>query len=322
MRRFGPWVITIAAVGWLLVQYSPSAIAEEMARGWFWAMVPWIAAGLFITLPMMSLADFVVFRPALGAAGARVSWWDLTRARAGSTILTTLGYAVSTGGYGVWLARRARVGAGTTVGAIFYQLIADTTAVSCMALGAALVGGEYLPGPARTPILVAAGIAVAVLSGLALAGPRALPRKWREKPIFAAWGAIGVVPWAVSLALRIATMLTNMMCTWAAARAFGLDIPLVAMAAGFPVVQFVAALPINVAGLGAVQGAWVAIFAGFASGPRILAFQFLFQAIFMATLVVRGLPFLPGVLRDLEGSDVAEPEPASRAPEAEASSPG
>jgi hypothetical protein len=65
-----------------------------------------------------------------------------------------------------------------------------------------------------------------------------------------------------------------------------------------PVILVVASLPVNVAGFGAVQGAWL-LLAPWAPGERILAFSVLWQAFSAAALVLRGLPFLSGVMRDI-----------------------
>ena len=108
-----------------------------------------------------------------------------------------------------------------------------------------------------------------------------------------AWRAMSPARFAASLALRVATLGVNVGCTIMAARAFGLDIPAGAMAAGLPVIYVVGVLPLNVLGLGVVTAAWVAVFERFASGADILAFQFLYQALSIAMTVARGLPFLP-----------------------------
>ena len=181
IRRLAPWVVTIATIGWLLWRYSPGAIAAEMARGSLGMVIPWAVVASLASVPLMSLADFLVFRRALGAEGARrLSWWHVTRGRAGTTMLTALGYALSTGGYGVWLARRTRVGAARSVSAIVYQMVADVSAVCWLALVAALIGGQYLPVEARVPVVVVAGAFGVGLAALALIGPRAVPRRWRE----------------------------------------------------------------------------------------------------------------------------------------------
>ena len=300
IRRLAPWVVTIATIGWLLWRYSPGAIAAEMARGSLGMVIPWAVVASLASVPLMSLADFLVFRRALGAEGARrLSWWHVTRGRAGTTMLTALGYALSTGGYGVWLARRTRVGAARSVSAIVYQMVADVSAVCWLALVAALIGGQYLPVEARVPVVVVAGAFGVGLAALALIGPRAVPRRWRESRVLSAWTAVDPGTWAISLVFRIATIAMNIAATWQAARVFGLDIPLGAMAACLPVVLLVASLPVNVAGLGAVQGVWVALFHQYAPGAQLLAFQFLYAGLTMAMYVVRGAPFLPGVMKDL-----------------------
>jgi hypothetical protein len=66
-----------------------------------------------------------------------------------------------------------------------------------------------------------------------------------------------------------------------------------------------------------VQATWVALFAAHAPGARILAFQIAYQLLGALALLLRGLPFLPGVMRDLEraGADGADEGRAGRAPQ-------
>jgi hypothetical protein len=151
--------------------------------------------------------------------------------------------------------------------------------------------------PRRDLVVVVCGCGAAGLTLLLVVGARVVPR--RLGAFARAWRAIGPARFAASLALRIATLGVNVGVTIGAARAFGLDIPAGAMAAGLPVIYVVGALPLNVLGLGAVTAAWVAVFDRFAPGAEILAFQLLFQALSIAMTVARGLPFLPSVLRDI-----------------------
>ncbi|HEU5060822.1 MAG TPA: hypothetical protein VFU21_30035 [Kofleriaceae bacterium] len=290
-RRWVPWLVAAAVLALLLVRYRPADIAGAMARGDALAVVPWTALVAVLGLAAMSLADWLVF----SAFAAGLRWFDVVRGRAGTTILMTLHYGASVGGYGVWLARRTGAGAAASSAAIGYQMLSDLAALSWFALATASLFGDALPR--RELVIAVCGAGAAGSTLLLLVGGRLLPR--RLGAFARAWRAIGPARSAASLALRLVTLAINVGGTIAAARAFGLDIPAAALAAGLPVVYVVGALPLNVLGLGAVTAAWVAVFEPFAPGAQILAFQLIWQALSIALTVVRGLPFLPSVLRDI-----------------------
>lgn len=280
----------------LLVRYSPSAIAHAVGDGEAIAVLPWGAMIAVVTLAIMSVADWLAFAPSLGA---RMGLGAVTRGRAATAMLSAIHVGASGVGYGLWLARRSRAGAGVSVGAVFYQMVSDLAAVLWFALGAALLGPALIDPAVRTAVLAVAGAGAPLVTLALAAGARIAPARLRAAA--SAWERVTIARLLVSLALRVASLAVNVAGTWAAARAFGLDLPFWATAVGLPIVYLVAALPVNVAGLGATSATWVALFQPFAAGADILAFHFVHQLVTTAMLVARGLPFLPSVSRDLAG---------------------
>jgi hypothetical protein len=61
----------------------------------------------------------------------------------------------------------------------------------------------------------------------------------------------------------------------------------------------IASLPVNFAGIGAAQAAWLLFFLPFETGPRILAFELAWTVIFGALIILRGLPFLSRALAQI-----------------------
>jgi len=289
-RRWVPWLVAAAVLGLLFLRYPPGEVTAAMARGNWLAIAPWNAAVALVGLAAMALADWLVF-----SAFAELGLWDVVRGRGGTTILMTIHYGASAGGYGVWLARRTGAGAAASSAAIGYQMLSDLCALCWFTLATALAWADALPR--RDLVVAVSGVGAGSLTLLLLVGARLVPRQLGG--IARAWRAVSPARFAASLALRIATLGVNVGGTIAAAHAFGLDIPAGAMAAGLPVIYIVGALPLNVLGLGAVTAAWVAVFDRFAPGAAILAFQFLWQALSIAMTVLRGLPFLSSVLRDI-----------------------
>ncbi len=90
-----------------------------------------------------------------------------------------------------------------------------------------------------------------------------------------------------------------MLATWGATRAFGLEVPLLVMAVHVPIITLVGALPVNVGGFGAVTAVWL-LLTPWAPGEQLLAFQFLWNLMVAAAVVLRGLPFIRGVVREVD----------------------
>lgn len=307
--RLAPWLIALAVTGALLLRYSPGAIAQEIARGDSLATLPWVIAVALVSLAVMVVADWSMFSAALGRA--RLDLVSVLRGRAAAWVLMSLGYGFSGAGYGVWLARRSGAGATRAVSALAQQMLADLSAVFWFALVSLPLAGAIVPERARAPIVLAAALGALGTSAILFFGHAVAPRRFRESRAVSAWRAVGRWRLAASLALRVVALLVNVVGSWAAARAFGLDVPFGAMAAGLPIVYLVGALPFNVAGLGPVSAAWVVVFDRWAPAAELLAFQFVYQMLSTAMVVARGLPFLPSVMRDINVPSPTTNEPAT-----------
>ena len=296
LRRLAPWLLAGVVLAVLFLRHSPEEIAREMARGEALAILPWAALVALLSLGTMALADRLLFAAALGAPRRAL---EVARGRAATSILMTFGHGATVGGYGLWLARVSGAGARATVAAVLFQVLCDLAALCWFALAAAALGAGVIPEPARQTALAVAALGAVGLPALLLWGAPLVPRRIGGDGLAAVWTRVGARRLAGSVMLRIASVAINIGGTFAAARAFGLDIPPAVMAVGLPLVYLVGALPINVLGLGAASAVWVTLFEAHAPGAELLAFQFLYQLAATAMLVVRGLPFLPGVLRDL-----------------------
>lgn len=277
-----------------------------MREGNALAMAP-LAVGLMVALLLLAaLWDLLVIRGSLGKPG----YVDVLRGKAGTAVLMMLGYGFGHGAYGFWIARVTGCGARRAGGIVVYLVMSDLATV---ALGASLamgVAGELVPAWLRW---MAPAVGLAVLAAM-IAGPALLGRMARPPTFLDPWRLVPTWIGYAQVAGRLVNMALGITVTWLAARVFGVSIPFLAMAAYLPVVLVVAALPINVGGLGAAQAAWLLAFRPFASDAQILAFQLLWQVMTGLGLVVRGLPFVRRVLVEIgEGKQHAEAVPMTKA---------
>ncbi len=304
LTRALPFLVSAVALYAIFRKYPAAEVAAQMRRGRPLAVAP-LAFGLSVLYVLWgTLWDHAIVR----RLGGRVTYGRLARGKMGAAVLSALGYLFGNGGYGVWLARAAGLGARESAGAVTFFVLSDLSAVGLVASIALALGGSS-PGPLRlAAALLAVAQPAAIVAGPAFrrGGERGTLAPWRRVPRWL--GLAQVLGRAANLLLMVST-------TWLAARSFGLGVPFAAMVTYLPAVLLVGSLPVNVAGFGAAQGAWLYFFAPYAEGAQILAFVFLWQGAFAASLVVRGLPFVRATLDEIRHGEAGEPA-ASEAPPA------
>ncbi|MCC6215622.1 MAG: hypothetical protein IT376_12225 [Polyangiaceae bacterium] len=291
VKRGAPYLVAGAALGTILWQHPPGEIAREVGKGAALAVVPIPLAMVALTLFTVSAADWLVIRASTGP----IPYLDVLRAKAGVTILNIVHYAAGQGGYGVWIARRTGVGVGLASGTTLYIVASELTAVCTLASGAIWLGDVESAGALR---VIAPAVAGALLL-LALTGPLE-PFGKHRLTFLAPWRRVRPASMLAQTALRVAQISTSVVGAWWAARAFGMPVPLGVMFTYMPVVLVVASLPVNVAGFGAVQGAWLLLSPWATSGEQVLAFSLVFQLSVAVALVLRGLPFVRRLVREIE----------------------
>jgi hypothetical protein len=295
LRRLAPYVVAGAVIAAILHKYPVRDIVAEMRLGHALPMLPLAIALDFVVWLPYAAYDRVVLLKAIGP----ISYRDVVRAKAATAVLLTLGYFFGGGGYAVWIARRTGAGAARAAGAVLYVMTSDMVAVCAVAGASMWLLGLDVPHVLRT--IATTIFCVQVL--LILLGPHTPPGRaiavfepWRKIP--RVWGFAQIFGRAVNIAL-ITTF------TWAAARAFGIHVPLAAMGMYMPIILLVTSLPFSVAGFGAAQAAWLLLLP-WASGPQILAFETLWHLFIGAGLLLRGLPFLRRVVSEIDaGRSVA-----------------
>lgn len=288
-------ILSIAAAGAIVAailwKYRPGDIVAQMRAGHAVAMIPYpcLVPALFIF--MQCTWDWLVLRATLVPPRYR----DLLRGRAATAVMLILGYVFGHGSFGLWLAKKTGSKPSTVGGIVVYTMISDLAAVSLVASIAVLVGHADVP----EGVGIAANVCAVVPVALVLGAPRVAPGAAIERlRFFEAWRrvprGIGLVQ-IVGRAMGISFVVSM---TWLGARAFGMPIPFAAFATYCPIILLVQSLPLNVGGFGAAQAAWL-LLTPWAPGEQILAFQFLFGLYMSVAMLVRGVPFLRSVSREI-----------------------
>jgi hypothetical protein len=288
--RIAPYLIAGFAVAAILYRYPPATVAAEMRQGNALATFPFALAMVYLSLLINARADAWV----IGRTARPVTYGQVFRGKAGATVLMLIGYAAGHGGYGVWIARVTGSNAKTAASVILYIMASELLVVSALCTGAVWLGAADVPAALRVVAPAIAG----VLLFFKLTGPL----RWlgdRAPVLLQPWSKMGHALGLGQLALRAAQIGLMAVLTWGAARAFGLHVPFAVMMGHLPVILVVASLPVNVAGFGAVQGAWLLLSPWASSGAQVLAFSVLWQLGVGIGMLIRGLPFVPRVLREI-----------------------
>ncbi len=279
--------LTVAAILW---KYPLSRIVEEAVHGDALAMLPAAIGALFVIWFTSTTSDYLVLRTVV----PDLRYKDLLFGKAGVSVLNALGPALNYGGHALWIHRRFGARPAAAGGVVLHITLGDLVAVSIWA-SAALWLGDDIPTKTRDQL----GVAVPIVLAIALTGLMLKPRS--QRPILTPWRELPRLHRAGILVVRCCSIGVLVTSTWLAANAFGIEVPFGAVASYLPILLTVAALPINVAGMGPVQAAWVAAFSGYAEPPTILAFQFLWHAMMLGALLLRGAPFLRSAVADVTG---------------------
>jgi hypothetical protein len=278
--------VTVAVVVAILRRYPAGEIAQQMGAGHALRMLPFGVALPFLVWLPYATYDRVVIQAAVGPTSLRA----VVRAKAATALLLTLGYVLGGSGYGLWIARTQRVGAARAAGAVLYVMTSDLVAVCGVAAASMWLGGS-----GETTLRSIATWVVGVQVGLILVGPYG---KWRLPTIFEPWRTVPRGRSFAQIAGRAVNIAAITALTWGAMRAFGIDVPARVAAAYVPMIVLVAAMPINVAGLGAAQAAWLFLLP-WSTGPQLLAFHFLWNLFTGLGILARGLPFASRVAREI-----------------------
>jgi hypothetical protein len=287
LRKVAPFAIAGAVAIAILRRYSASAIASSFAEGDALHAAPFAILLALSFLSWGALADTVVLR-----RFGSLRFVDVARGKAAAAVLTALGYFFSNGGYAVWIARRTHVGGARSASLVLYLMMGDLGAVGVVA---SLVM-PFVPVPSALRLvagLLAALPLAAIVFGPWIPADRA---RWLD-PLREIPRSVGLA----QLALRCVNVGFAALFMALAARSFGLTVPMGVLLACAPILVLVGSLPVNVAGIGAAQGAWLLFLLPFETGPKILAFQLAWTAMLGTAFVLRGLPFLRRTLAEVAG---------------------
>lgn len=256
-----------------------------------------------VVMSFVALAwDAVCYRWLLRRFTADTSYWEAVQLRGASWLLNIVNYAAANAMVVAYLKQTKGVGLGKGASAMLFLMLVDVYALAVVAtVGVAFM----LPEQLGAFLVVDVGLACLMIGHLLYwrlkwtFGPVERARKW---PVFEAFGEATAADYARLGALRLPMIAVFVVYNALLLPCFGLDIPLAGVAAFTPIISFVTALPISIAGFGTHQVASRELF-GRALGNPLAQVDAFSLATLVGVTIVRfaiGAVLYMQVLRQLE----------------------
>ena len=287
--RFLPAAIAVLALGAVFLRVDMHELRTALLQGHVAAILPWAALLALGYMALHALWERVL----LSRTPVPPSYADVWAGKVGTAVLNSIGFALGSGGYVVWIARATGAGIGGALALRTIAIVADLAALALVTLIAILIVQVTLPTAVTVGAVGAFAIAAMIAIGLRLSlVPKRLVPSAHFGNFVATAAAVPLTTWGTQVLGRALSMCLSIATTSFAAIAFGLDIPVAVLFALVPVSMLVRVLPVNIAGFGAAQAAFVAVFAPYESAAKLLAFNILWQLAANVFYVLRGLPFV------------------------------
>jgi hypothetical protein len=273
-------LVPIALTGGLLWYFFATTDLVAFKTALQSADVAKFVVRLFVMAAVVLSWDGVCYGWLLRRFTAPTSWWEATRLRGASWLLNVVNYAAANAMVVAYLKQTKGVGLGKGGSAMIFLMLVDVYALAIVAtLGAVVMLPEQAPAFLATDAVLAA-----LMIGHLLYWRRGWSfgpvEKARNLNIFAAFKEATLVDYAILWGLRLPMIGLFVVFNAMLLPCFGLEIPFAGVAAFSPIVSFVTALPISIAGFGTHQVATRELFGTVLGNPLPLV-----DAFSLATLV-------------------------------------
>lgn len=276
LRRLVPFALTAGLLWYFFATTDFDAFVAALEQ----ADVGQFVLRLFVMAAVVLCWDGLCYAWLLRRFTAPITWWEALRLRGASWLLNVVNYAAANAMVVAYLKQTKGVELGKGGSAMIFLMLVDVYALAAVATAGALV---MLPEQAMAFVWTDVGLAALMLGHLLY-----WRRGWtfgpvdrlRRAPIFAAFAEASVGDYLRLAGLRLPMIGLFVVYNAVLLPCFGLDIPIEGVAAFSPIISFITALPISVAGFGTHQVATRELFGTVLGNPLGLV-----DAFSLATLV-------------------------------------
>lgn len=309
-RRLVPVVLTAGLLWYFFATTDLDAFTAALQS----ADVPQFVLRLFAMAAVVLCWDGLCYGWLLRRFTAPTSWWEATRLRGASWLLNVVNYAAANAMVVAYLKQTKGVGLGKGGSAMIFLMLVDVYALAIVATLGVLV---MLPEHAPAFLVTDAGLAALMIGHLLYwrrgwtFGP---VEKARNLDIFAAFKEAALLDYLKLGGLRLPMIGLFVVYNAMLLPCFGLDIPIAGVAAFSPIISFVTALPISVAGFGTHQVATRELFGTVLGNPLPLVDAFSLATLVGVTIVrlIYGSVLYALVVRSLGTADKSSKDAGRR----------
>ncbi len=263
IRRIIPVALSLCLLWYFFATTDLQAFVTALQG----ANVPQFVLRLFVMAAVVLCWDGVCYGWLLRRFTAPTSWWEAVKLRGASWLLNIINYAAANAMVVAYLKQTKGVGLGKGSSAMIFLMLVDVYALAVVATAGALI---MLPEQAAAFLWTDAALATLMIGHLLYwrRGWRFGPvDKLRNAAVFEAFSEATVTDYLRLGALRLPMIGLFVIYNAVLLPCFGLDIPLAGVAAFSPIISFVTALPISVAGFGTHQVATRELFGTVLGNP-------------------------------------------------------
>jgi uncharacterized membrane protein YbhN (UPF0104 family) len=292
-RRAAPFLAAAGIMAWLFLHIDRAAFLAAVESADVSLFVPWLLAFVLATFVL----DAQNLAAVLRELGHPMSFRSLVGIRGGTYLLMTLDHTLGLGALAWCLQRELSIPALRVAGLmLFFNTITQFTLVAMTIAGLALIT------PA-TPLLRYFLVACIVFAGavvLFVGAGKTLASRGQGTGIWsssllrvfheASWkGYCSLVFWRVVYYVPFIVFFS------VGARAFHMNIPMIALTAYVPIILLVISMPVTPGGFGTAQAAMIYLFGGYGSDGNIMAFGLAYSTSVLLLRSLIGLMFASSV---------------------------
>ncbi len=279
LTRLLPWLITAGMLAYLFHRLPVQQVLDAARHA-----APWTIPALAAIVLAVYLADCFAIWKTFGWFVAPLTVRETLTLRGATYLLALVNYSLGQGAFVYFLNRTRGVPLVRGAGAVLLIMGINVLVLLLLSSLGLVLGAQSLPA-VKTVVSVAwAGLAfyVAVLLWR--------PRWLVQRPVLDLLLTAGIRGHLRALAVRVPHVATLLVLNHVALHAFGVQVPALQSLLCFPVVLFIAVLPISIQGIGPTQGVMIFFFARYAPSPAtVLAASLGCQAIGWCVQVALGL---------------------------------
>ncbi len=303
IKSFLPWVVTCLLLGYIFiykVEFFDVLNAVKLVN--LNIFIPIV----FIVFAIGTLAGTFYYYLAFNWLAAKVNLKEIFYARGAIHILSIINFALEQGGIGYWLARKKSVSIGQAFSTIFFIVIMGGFMIMCLSTVGLLLMPEvkishFITDAPGTSLLrfTLIYIAISIVEFIIwITKPRTRFLRFMFRGPFMVFHKLQLKHFIVMFLLNLIPFISFIIGAWIGLMAFGVNVPFIYVLTYVPIIEFIAAIPITVMGLGTTQVAWIKFFEGLVSAENIVAFSMLWVVMTFFLHSILSLCCLPKALGD------------------------